>query len=207
VLHKRHTGNARKSDRLDELPRTTRAWVPGIAGELMRGSRRTALLRTLYAVLVVEGAALALGAGSLGVMAIAVRREGDEVAGLDKLLILAAVLTAGLAALCAGSIFAVRDTLRDGFGALGRAATLGMIHLWTAILAVTLDGPLWLLAPTGIPAVFYLSSWWLLKERRRDDLLLLETEMPAPRRAEPRPIPAPAPKPQPEPEAEGAPQH
>ncbi|MGR6997886.1 hypothetical protein ACU686_06905 [Yinghuangia aomiensis] len=50
-----------------------------------------------------------------------------------------------------------------------------MIHLWTAILAVTLDGPLWLLAPTGIPAVFYLSSWWLLKERRRDDLLLLET--------------------------------
>ncbi|MGA4542915.1 hypothetical protein ACPA54_23275 [Uniformispora flossi] len=173
----------------------------------MRGSRRTALLRTLYAVLVVEGAALALGAGSLGVMAVAVRREGDEVAGLDKLLILAAVLTAGLAALCAGSIFAVRDTLRDGFGALGRAATLGMIHLWTAILAVTLDGPLWLLAPTGIPAVFYLSSWWLLKERRRDDLLLLETEMPAPRRAEPRQVPEPAPKPQPEPEAEGAPQH
>lgn len=150
----------------------------------MRGSRRTALLRWLYAALAVEGGILLLGAGTLGVMAAAVRREGDELAGVDSMLIVAAVLAAGLAALCAGSILAVRDTLRHGYGALGRAATLGMIHLWTAILVVTLQGPLWLLAPTGVPAVFYLGTWWLLKERRRDDFLLLETEVPAPRRPE-----------------------
>ncbi|MCF2533965.1 hypothetical protein [Yinghuangia soli] len=150
----------------------------------MKGSRRTALLRVLLAVLAVEGVAFVLGAGSLGVMAAAVRREGDELAGLDKLLIVAALLAAGLAALCVGGILGVRDTLRHGYGALGRAATLGMIHLWTAILAVTLRGPLWLLAPTGVPAAFYLGAWWLLKERRRDDLLLLEAEVPKPRRPE-----------------------
>ncbi|WP_436786812.1 hypothetical protein [Yinghuangia sp. YIM S10712] len=151
----------------------------------MRGSRRTALLRTLYTALAIEGAAMVLGAGALAVMAVAVRREGDELAGLDSLLMVAAALAAGLAALCAGSILAVRDTLRYGYGALGRAATLGMIHLWTAILTVTLQGPLWLLAPTGLPAAFYLTAWWLLKERRRDDLLLLERhEVPAPRRPE-----------------------
>lgn len=151
----------------------------------MRGSRRTTLLRVLLAVLAVEGVAFVLGAGSLGVMAAAVHKEGDELAGLDKLLILAAVLAAGLAALCTSSILGVRDTLRHGYGALGRAATLGMIHLWTAILALTLRGPLWLLAPTAIPAAFYLGSWWLLKERRRDDLLLLETDVPNSRHSEP----------------------
>ncbi|MDI2131423.1 hypothetical protein [Yinghuangia seranimata] len=150
----------------------------------MKGSRRTTLLRTLYAVLAIEGVALGLGAGSLGVMAIAVRQEGDELAGLDKLLILAALLAAGLTVLCAGSIMAVRSMLRYGYGALGRFAALGMIHLWTAILVPTLRGPLWLLAPTGLPAAFYLTSWWLLKERRRDDILLLENELPAPRRPE-----------------------
>ncbi|NUU20543.1 MAG: hypothetical protein HOV68_03350 [Streptomycetaceae bacterium] len=166
----------------------------------MRSSRRTALLRTLYAVLAVEGSLLLLGAGTLGVLAAVVRQEGDELAGLDTLLIVVAILAAGLAALCAGSILAVRDTLRHGYGALGRAATLGMIHLWVAILVITLRGELWLLAPSGIPAAFYLSSWWLLKERRRDDLLLLEADVPAPRR------PDAAPR-RPEPEAEGASRH
>ncbi|WTW95126.1 hypothetical protein OG216_17840 [Streptomycetaceae bacterium NBC_01309] len=149
----------------------------------MRGSRRTALLRTLYAVLAVEGTALLLGAGTLGVMAAVVRQEdSDKLSGLEGMLTLTAILAAALAALCAGSIFAVRSSLRHGYGALGRAATLGMFHLWAAMLVVTLEGPLWLLAPTGVPAAFYLTAWWLLKDRRRDDLLLLETEIPAPRR-------------------------
>lgn len=151
----------------------------------MRGSRRTTLLRTLYAVLAIEGSVLLLGAGTLGVMAAVIRQEeGEKLSGLDAMLAVTAILAASLAALCASSILAVRSSLRHGYGALGRAATLGMIHLWLAILVVTLRGPLWLLAPTGVPATFYLGSWWLLKERRRDALFLPENEVPRPRRAE-----------------------
>ncbi|MGR6997885.1 hypothetical protein ACU686_06900 [Yinghuangia aomiensis] len=108
---------------MDELPRTTRAWSTGDCGGVHEGQQANSPATHAVCGPRRRGCRPRARRGPLGVMAVAVRREGDEVAGLDKLLILAAVLTAGLAALCAGSIFAVRDTLRDGFGALGRAAT------------------------------------------------------------------------------------
>jgi hypothetical protein len=136
----------------------------------MTGNRRLVLLRVLLTVLAVEGALFSVAAVGFGVASFAVHDEGDELAGLDVVLVVAAIVSALLATLAGVCVKAVRDTLRRGDGPMARPAALGLVHLWSSLFAF--PGPWWVAVACGVPGVFYLVCWKLLKERPYEPLLM-----------------------------------
>ncbi|WP_439675231.1 hypothetical protein [Embleya sp. MST-111070] len=140
----------------------------------MRGSRQIGFLRTLLIALVVETLLMGVGAGALAVMSFAVRDDRKSLEGLGDLLLVASVLCAGIAVMCGFGVVGVRDALRRGTGALGRAAAVGLIHVFVALVAILMACPTWSILVAGVPAVVYLPCWWAVRERSRHELLMLE---------------------------------
>jgi len=142
----------------------------------MRGNHRSrnGLLRTLLIALTVETVLSAATAATLVVMSFAVRDDATSLRGLGDLLLVAAVLCAGIAVACGMGIAAVRDTMRRGTGALARSAAVGLIHVFLALVLALMSCPTWTILVTGLPAIVYLPCWWALRERSHHELLMLE---------------------------------
>jgi hypothetical protein len=140
----------------------------------MRGNRRIGLLRTLLVALTAETVLMGATAVTLTVMSFAVRGDAHSLPGLGDLLLVAAVLCAGLAVVSGMGVAGVRDTMRRGTGALARAAAVGLIHVFVALVTALMDCRPEIVAVAGLPAVIYLPCWWAVRERSHHELLMLE---------------------------------
>ncbi|WP_406296687.1 hypothetical protein OG948_14030 [Embleya sp. NBC_00888] len=140
----------------------------------MRGNRRTGFLRTLLIALVVETVLMSATAVTLAVMSFAVRDDRKSLEGLGDLLLIASVLCAGIAVVSGMGVAGVRDAMRRGTGALGRAAAVGLIHVFVALVATLMTTPPWTVLVAGLPAMIYLPCWWAVRERSHHELLMLE---------------------------------
>ncbi|MGC0420747.1 hypothetical protein [Embleya sp. AB8] len=140
----------------------------------MRGSRRIGFLRTLLIALAVETLLMSATAITVAVMSFAVRDDQTSLEGLGDLLLVASVLCAGIAVVCGLAVAGVLDAMRRGTGALARAAAVGLIHVFVALVAALMSCPTWSILVAGLPAVIYLPCWWAVRERSRHELLMLE---------------------------------
>lgn len=111
---------------------------------------------------------------ALAVMSFAVRDDAKSLEGLGDLLLIASVLCAGIAVVCGMGVAAVRDSMRRGTGALARAAAVGLIHVFVALVTALMNCPTWTILVAGLPAVIYLPCWWAVRERSHHELLMLE---------------------------------
>ncbi|MYS81919.1 hypothetical protein [Embleya scabrispora] len=140
----------------------------------MRGNRRIGFLRTLLIALAIETVLMSTTAVTLAIMSFAVRDDRKSLEGLGDLLLIASVLCAGVAVVCGMGVAGVRDAMRRGTGALARAAAVGLIHLFVALVAALMNCPTWSILVAGLPAVIYLPCWWAVRERSHHELLMLE---------------------------------
>ncbi|MEU0933068.1 MULTISPECIES: hypothetical protein [unclassified Embleya] len=140
----------------------------------MRGNRRIGFLRTLLIALAVETVLMSATAVTLAIMSFAVRDDRKSLEGLGDLLLIASVLCAGVAVVCGMGVAGVRDAMRRGTGALARAAAVGLIHVFVALVAALMNCPTWSILVAGLPAVIYLPCWWAVRERSHHELLMLE---------------------------------
>ncbi|MFI6588266.1 hypothetical protein [Embleya sp. NPDC050493] len=140
----------------------------------MRGNRRIGFLRTLLIALVVETVLMSATAITLAIMSFAVRDDRKSLEGLGDLLLIASVLCAGIAVVCGMGVAGVRDAMRRGTGALARAAAVGLIHVFVALVAALMACPTWSILVAGLPALIYLPCWWAVRERSHHELLMLE---------------------------------
>ncbi|MFF7250406.1 hypothetical protein ACFZBU_41815 [Embleya sp. NPDC008237] len=140
----------------------------------MRGNRRIGFLRTLLIALVIETVLMSATAITLAIMSFAVRDDRKSLEGLGDLLLIASVLCAGIAVVCGMGVAGVRDAMRRGTGALARAAAVGLIHVFVALVAALMACPTWSILVAGLPALIYLPCWWAVRERSHHELLMLE---------------------------------
>ncbi|MET7302007.1 hypothetical protein [Embleya sp. NPDC005575] len=140
----------------------------------MRGNSRIGFLRTLLIALAIETVLMSATAVTLAIMSFAVRDDRKSLEGLGDLLLIASVLCAGVAVVCGMGVAGVRDAMRRGTGALARAAAVGLIHVFVALMAALMNCPTWSILVAGLPAVIYLPCWWAVRERSHHELLMLE---------------------------------
>ncbi|WP_406286211.1 hypothetical protein [Embleya sp. NBC_00896] len=131
-------------------------------------------MRTLLVALTIETVLTGATAVALAVMSFAVRDDAKSLEGLGDLLLIASVLCAGIAVVCGMGVAAVRDSMRRGTGALARAAAVGLIHVFVALVTALMNCPTWTILVAGLPAVIYLPCWWAVRERSHHELLMLE---------------------------------